>query len=189
MQIKNILGKTVWVIPASGKGKPICGTAFAQGPRCTWWVMQKDGDILCVPQGDLILGENSQWTEWYDVNCYIILYVITFMVAICCINGISVRVTQINEEWTFMKPSKVQQWWNQNWFQHATIQHHTPSLLPWKTVMTDGAQSHGLNELNGHFRGMAHRPREWYLCVYIKRQGKWWWLIGIYWKVWDLGMT
>ena len=33
--------------------------------------------------------------------------------------------------------------------------------------MTDGAQSHGLNELNEHFRGMAHRLREWYLCVCI----------------------
>jgi len=48
----------------------------------------------------------------------------------------------------------------------------TLSLLSWKTDMTDG--SHGLNELNGHFRWMAHRLREWYVCVYIKRQEKWW---------------
>jgi len=40
--IKNILGETVWVIPASGKGKPSCGTAFAQRPGCMWWEMQKD---------------------------------------------------------------------------------------------------------------------------------------------------
>ncbi|GAB0183648.1 hypothetical protein GRJ2_000830100 [Grus japonensis] len=60
VRMKNMLGKTVWVIPASGKGKPICGTAFAQGPGCTWWVMRKDGEVRCVPQGDLILGENSQ---------------------------------------------------------------------------------------------------------------------------------
>ncbi|GAB0209850.1 hypothetical protein GRJ2_003450700 [Grus japonensis] len=44
VRMKNMLGKTVWVIPASGKGKPICGIAFAQGPGCTWWVMRKDGE-------------------------------------------------------------------------------------------------------------------------------------------------
>ena len=60
VHIKNMLGKTVWVTPASGKGKPIRGIAFAQGPGCTWWVMRKDGEVRCVPQGDLILGENSQ---------------------------------------------------------------------------------------------------------------------------------
>lgn len=59
VHIKNLLGKTVWVIPASDKGKPTCETAFAQGPGCTWWVMQEDGEVLCLPQGDLILGENS----------------------------------------------------------------------------------------------------------------------------------
>ena len=51
-------------------------------------------------------------------------------------------------------------------------------LLPWKTVMTDKTKIHGLNELDGHFRRKAHRLREWYLCVYIKRQEKWWWFIG-----------
>lgn len=34
--------------------------------------------------------------------------------------------------------------------------------------MTDGAQGHGLNELSGHFRGMAHRRREQYLSIYQK---------------------
>ena len=58
--VKNMLGKTVWVSPASGKGKPIRGIAFAQGPGSTWWVMRKDGEVQCVPQRDLILGENSQ---------------------------------------------------------------------------------------------------------------------------------
>ena len=57
---KSMLGKTVWVLPASGKGKHIRGIAFARGPGCTWWVMREDGEIRCVPQGDLILGENSQ---------------------------------------------------------------------------------------------------------------------------------
>ncbi|KAK4806485.1 hypothetical protein QYF61_013978 [Mycteria americana] len=56
VHIKNMLGKTVWVTPASGKGKPIRGIAFAQGPGCTWWVMREDGEVRCVPQGDLILG-------------------------------------------------------------------------------------------------------------------------------------
>ena len=59
VHIKNMLGKTVWVLRASGKGKPTCGIAFAQGPGCTWWVMREDGEIRCVPQGDLILSENS----------------------------------------------------------------------------------------------------------------------------------
>ena len=58
--IKNMLGKTVWVIPALGKDKPIRGIAFAQGHGCTWWVMRKDGAVHCIPQGDLMLGENSQ---------------------------------------------------------------------------------------------------------------------------------
>ena len=57
---KSMMGKTVWVLPASGKGKPIRGIAFARGPGYTWWVMREDGEIQCVPQGDLILGENSQ---------------------------------------------------------------------------------------------------------------------------------
>jgi len=56
----NMLGKTVWVSPVSGKGKPVRGTAFAQGPGCPWWVMRKDGEVRCVPHRDLILGENSQ---------------------------------------------------------------------------------------------------------------------------------
>ena len=57
---RNVLGKTVWVTPAVGKGKPMCRITFAQGPGCTWWVMQRDGEVRCVPRGDLILGENSQ---------------------------------------------------------------------------------------------------------------------------------
>lgn len=64
---KSMLGEMVWVIPAAGKGKPICGIAFVQGPRCTWWVMLEDGQVLCGPQGDLILGENSQRVQLYDV--------------------------------------------------------------------------------------------------------------------------
>ncbi|KAK4819555.1 hypothetical protein QYF61_007066 [Mycteria americana] len=57
VHIKNMLGKTVWVTPASGKGKPIRGIAFPQGPGCTWWVMREDGEVRCVPQGDLILEQ------------------------------------------------------------------------------------------------------------------------------------
>ena len=75
VHVKNMLGKTVWVLPASSKGKPIHGIAFARGPGCTCWVMGEDGEIQCVPQGDLILGENSQGTEWHNANCYIILCV------------------------------------------------------------------------------------------------------------------
>uniref|UniRef100_A0A8C8AJU2 ribonuclease H n=3 Tax=Otus sunia TaxID=257818 RepID=A0A8C8AJU2_9STRI len=58
VRMRDLLGKMVWVSPAPGKGKPIHGIVFAQGPGCTWWVMQKDGEVRCVPQGDLIVGEN-----------------------------------------------------------------------------------------------------------------------------------
>ena len=54
---KSMLGKAAWVLPASGKGKPLRGCGFAQEPGCTWWVMQKNGDVQCVPQGNLMLGE------------------------------------------------------------------------------------------------------------------------------------
>ena len=30
VHVKNMLGKAVWVLPASGKGKPLRGTVFAQ---------------------------------------------------------------------------------------------------------------------------------------------------------------
>ena len=125
----NMSGQTVWVSPTSGKGKPIHRITFTQGPGCTWWVTQKDGEVRSVPQGDLILGENSQWIKLYDVNCYIILslYVITAVVIICYMNGITVQITQTKEEWTLMKPSKVRRWWNQNSLEHATVQHSTPS--------------------------------------------------------------
>jgi len=69
VHLKNMLGKTVWVSLALGKGKPVCRTAFIQGPGCTWWVMQKDGEILRVPHGDLILGENRQYIKLHSVNC------------------------------------------------------------------------------------------------------------------------
>jgi len=45
VHVKNTLGQTVWVSPATGKGKPIHGIAFAHGLGCTWWVMWKDGEV------------------------------------------------------------------------------------------------------------------------------------------------
>ncbi|XP_065531787.1 matrix-remodeling-associated protein 7-like [Lathamus discolor] len=30
------------------------------GPGYTWWVMREDGEVRCIPEGDLILGEKSQ---------------------------------------------------------------------------------------------------------------------------------
>ena len=60
VHIKSTLRKAVWVLPDSGKGRPLCGTVFAQGPGSTWCVMQKDGDVQCVPQGNLMLEECSQ---------------------------------------------------------------------------------------------------------------------------------
>ena len=44
--------------------------------------MQKYWEVQCISQGDLILDENGQLFELYDVNCYIILCGITTMIAI-----------------------------------------------------------------------------------------------------------
>lgn len=35
--------------------------------------MQKDGEVQCVPQGDLILGKNSELFELYYAVCYKLL--------------------------------------------------------------------------------------------------------------------
>ena len=59
MHIRKMLGRIVWVIPALGNGKLLCEIASAQGPGCTWWVMQNEGDVHCVPQSDLMLRENN----------------------------------------------------------------------------------------------------------------------------------
>jgi len=45
VHMRNMLGKTVLVSPASVKGKSVLRIAFAQGPGCTWWVMWKDGEV------------------------------------------------------------------------------------------------------------------------------------------------
>jgi len=39
VHMKNMLENTTWISPASVKGKPVHGTAFAEGSGCTWWVM------------------------------------------------------------------------------------------------------------------------------------------------------
>lgn len=44
-------GETVLVIPASEKGKIICGTEFAQVPGSTYQEMQDDGEAHCIPYG------------------------------------------------------------------------------------------------------------------------------------------
>ncbi|KAK4819224.1 hypothetical protein QYF61_027054 [Mycteria americana] len=64
VHIKSMLGKTVWVIPALGKGKPIRGTAFAQRPGCTWWVMREGGEFRWVHKK---LGGGTARTA--DPNC------------------------------------------------------------------------------------------------------------------------
>lgn len=47
--LTNMLGRTAWVVAASGQGQPTGRSAFAHGTECPWWVMWKDGDILCAP--------------------------------------------------------------------------------------------------------------------------------------------
>lgn len=59
VHVKNMLGKGVWDVPASGKRKPVCGIVFAQELGFPWWVMQRNGAVRCVPQGDLMLGGDS----------------------------------------------------------------------------------------------------------------------------------
>ncbi|RMC19705.1 hypothetical protein DUI87_03269 [Hirundo rustica rustica] len=54
VHMRGMLGKTVWINSASSKDNPVPGVVFAQGPGCTWWVMQKDGETRCIPQGDLV---------------------------------------------------------------------------------------------------------------------------------------
>jgi len=60
VHVNNMLGKPVWVSPATAKGKPIHEIAFAQGSGCIWWVMWNDGVVQCVPHVNLILDENSR---------------------------------------------------------------------------------------------------------------------------------
>jgi len=67
--------------------------------------MQKDEEVRCVPQRNLMMGENSQQFELYNVNCCTVLYVITSVVVICLINSIK-RITQINKKFIFMEPIK-----------------------------------------------------------------------------------
>lgn len=60
--------------------------------------MWKVWEVQYVPQGDLILGENSPEFELCDANCYIMLYIIPTMVTICHINGMTARITQKDDE-------------------------------------------------------------------------------------------
>lgn len=68
VHLKHILRKSLCIIPASGRGKSICGTAFTQGHGCTSWVMWKNGEVDCVPQRELILDENTKLIKLYSVN-------------------------------------------------------------------------------------------------------------------------
>lgn len=45
VHIKDMVGKIVWVVPASDKCKLLYGIVSVQGPECTWWVMQEDEKI------------------------------------------------------------------------------------------------------------------------------------------------
>ncbi|RMC19445.1 hypothetical protein DUI87_04056 [Hirundo rustica rustica] len=54
VDMRGMLGKTVWINSVSSKDNPAPGVVFAQGPGCTWWVTQKDGETRCIPQGDLV---------------------------------------------------------------------------------------------------------------------------------------
>ncbi|KAK4829996.1 LOW QUALITY PROTEIN: hypothetical protein QYF61_008166 [Mycteria americana] len=70
VHIKNMLGKTVWVTPASGKGKPIHGIAFAQGPGCTWWAHKKlGGGTAKLAKGPFhTIWRHAQYRNWGGVG-------------------------------------------------------------------------------------------------------------------------
>lgn len=69
----------------------------------------------------------------------------------------------------FDESGQVQWWCNQNWLHHATVQQHTPSPLPWKTVMANAAQGHGQNKLNWDFIEMDLENDIW---VYTPKDRK-----------------
>jgi len=65
--------------------------------------MQKDGEVRCVPHGDLILGEKSP-----EMNCIklivkitLSLSVFTVIIVVCYTSSVIVRIIQIEEGWTF----------------------------------------------------------------------------------------
>ena len=66
--VEKWLGKSAWVALPFRKGKPTCATVFTQGPGYILWVMCEDGEIWCVPQGDLTMGENNPWFEPYVIG-------------------------------------------------------------------------------------------------------------------------
>ncbi|GAB0209372.1 mitochondrial enolase superfamily member 1 [Grus japonensis] len=64
-----MLGRIVWVTPASDKGKPIRGIAFAQGPGYTWWMMRKAFDTVShnILIGKLRKCGLDEWTvRWVE---------------------------------------------------------------------------------------------------------------------------
>lgn len=72
--MRNILGKIIWVIPSSGK--PICGFVFAQGPGCSWWVIQRDRE-MCTSKG---------FDFWVRTDCNVVLYWLLNGSATVCYN-------------------------------------------------------------------------------------------------------
>lgn len=56
VHIKNMLEEAVYIIPASGKGKPICGMVLlVKHWGAALWTIQDNGEVQGMPQVDLIL--------------------------------------------------------------------------------------------------------------------------------------
>lgn len=92
-------------------GKLSHKTAFAQGSGCTWWVTCKNVEAWCVPK---------------QIWCW-------------------VRTTKIQQYHSKDHPNKRRTSSclfspNQNWLQHATIQHHASSLLSQRAIRVDRTQ-------------------------------------------------
>lgn len=163
MHIKSILGKTVFFLDYSdsGKGKLIQGIAFAYKLGCTWRVME-DREVWCVPQGNLILGENQKLIRLYYVNNYPTVYITTPVVALCAPPHGAPHSTDLNHKhsgdpsltclWplyphqrrmNFDKTEQAQLHWNHTWVKLAACHNPTPYIIfpAWKTVTKDKGQN------------------------------------------------
>lgn len=107
------------------------------------------------------------------------------------VTGLHITGTTQTNGGEALQEVQAQQWHNLSWLWCPVIPYNTPPLPSGVTTITDVAQSHGVNELKGYFMGIL---QEWStdegndIWVFYQRVGKGWWLMSLYWTVWDLSM-